>query len=105
MIAFNWSAFLTLGILSATIHWSIARAKLTEWIWNAIWLPEALDELLRCPACSGFWIGLGLGLAGLCPLSTGHWWLDIATAGFAGVFATPIAEGMLLWGLEHSRIH
>jgi hypothetical protein len=104
-MAFSWSILATLGILTATIHWIIARAEITKRFWNAIWLPEFLNGLLRCPACSGFWLGLGLGGLGLRPMATGHAWLDVVVAGLCGVWCTPIAEELLLWGLDRSKIH
>jgi hypothetical protein len=76
-----------------------------QWFWAAPWLPNPISDLLACPACSGFWIGLGLGAAGLRPLTTGYWWLDIPAAGLAGVWCAPVAEGILLWGLDKSKIH
>lgn len=100
----NWSTFLTLGVLAASIHWTVARATITKWFWGASWLPRFLAELLSCPACSGFWIGLGLGLAGLRPLHTGHDLLDVFLAGVLALYATPVLEGVMLWGLERSRI-
>lgn len=103
-VFFNWSAFATLAALAGTLHWIIARAKITKWFWGAAWLPSFFHELLSCPACSGFWLGLGLGFAGARPLATGHTWLDIAAAGVAGVLGTPVAQAVLLWGLERTRL-
>ena len=104
-MSFAWSTLATLAILSATIHWIAARATIMRWFWGATWLPAWLDALLACPACSGFWLGLALGLAGLRPLATGHVWLDVLAAGLAGVWGTPVTEGVLLWGLDRSAIH
>jgi hypothetical protein len=103
-MTFNWSTFATLAILAATLHWLVARAAITHWFWSWSRLPAFVNELLTCPACSGFWLGLGLGAAGLRPLTTGHAWLDIAVAGAAGIFGTPVAEAVMLWGLDRSRI-
>jgi len=100
----NWSTFATLATLAATIHWAVARAQIMRWFWDAAWLPELLCNLLACAACSGFWLGLGLGLLGIRPLATGHAWLDVAAAGACGIVGTPLVEGILLWGLERSRI-
>lgn len=104
-MTFNWSTLAILGILTATIHWLIARAEISKAFWSAIWLPERIDQLLRCPACSGFWLGLGLGGLGIRPLTTGHWWIDVPASAILGVFATPLFEGLFLWGLERSKIH
>jgi len=104
-MTFNWSILTTLGILAASIHWLAARAHITRSFWGAIWLPSFLDSLLRCPACSGFWIGLGLGAARIRPFATGHAWFDIAVAGIVGMFTTPVFEAVLLWGLDKSKLH
>jgi len=101
---FNWPTLATLAILCATIHWIAARSQIMEWFWAAPWLPDFINDLLACPACSGFWLGLGLGTVGLWPLTTDYWWLNIPVAGLVGVWCTPIAEGILLWGLERSKI-
>ena len=92
----------TLGLLSAAIHWIVARAKVTRSFWSALWLPGFISDLLACAACSGFWIGLGLGLAGIRPL--GHGILGVLCSGLLGVVATPVVEGVLLWGLSTTKI-
>jgi len=104
-MTFNWSTLVTLGILAASFHWLAARAQVTRGLWGALWLPGFVDSLLRCPACSGFWLGLGLGIVGVRPLETGHWWLDALAAGLAGMYTTPMFEAVLLWGLDRSKIH
>lgn len=105
-MTFTWSTFATLSILAGTLHWLVARAKITKrFFWDAIWLPERLDSLLRCPACSGFWLGFGLGWLGCRPLVTGHAWVDVLAAGVVGMYGTPIAETVLLWALDRSKIH
>ena len=96
------NALLLLGLLSASIHWIVARSKAMQWFWGASWLPAAGKALLECTACSGFWLGLGLGLAGIQPLSHGP--LGVACSGLLGVVATPVVEGVLLWGLRMSAI-
>jgi len=104
-MSFNWSTLATLGVLTATLHWLAARAKITKRFWDAAWLPASVDGLLRCPACSGFWLGLGVGLWGVRPLRTGAAWLDVLTAGVCGIFMTPLFEGIILWGLDRSSLH
>lgn len=100
----NWSMFATLSVLAATIHWIVARALIMRWFWGARWLPHVVTDLLECPACFGFWIGIGLGLVGVQPIAVSHTWANALLSGVLAVFGTPIAEGALIWGLEHSRI-
>jgi hypothetical protein len=100
----NWSLFAVLALSTAAIHWIIARSTIMRWFWDAVWLPTFLDELLACTACSGFWLGLGLGALGLRPFDTGHLWLDVLAAGGWNVVGMPVVEGVLLWGLDRTRI-
>jgi hypothetical protein len=104
-MTFAWSTFATLAILASALHWLFARATITRGFWGAIWLPAQLDSLLKCPACSGFWIGLSLGAADFRPLVTGHWWVDVPVAGICAMWGVPVAEGVMLWGLDRSKIH
>lgn len=96
------SQLLVLGLLSASIHWLIARAHITELFWaNAHgWL----GRLLRCPACTGWWLGLLLGLAGLRPFTLHYAWTAIVFSGVLATILTPVFEGVMLWGLEVSAI-
>jgi hypothetical protein len=102
---FSWSIFATLSVLAAALHWLVARASITKRFWDAIWLPERIDALLKCPACSGFWLGLWLGAEGIRPMVTGYVWVDVPLAGIAAMFGVPVAEGLMLWGLRETKIH
>lgn len=99
------NALATLGLLAASIHWIIARAKITRGFWGASWLPTWLRNLLACPACSGFWIGLGLGIAGVRPVPYTAIVPAVVCSGLLGVIAVPVVEGVLLWGLSTTKIH
>lgn len=93
---------LVLGILSAAIHWLIGRSEIAKPLWSratGFW-----SRLLSCPACSGWWIGLGLGAAGLRPWLTGWVVLDIVDSAVMAMWLTPVFEAILLWGLDGSRI-
>lgn len=100
----NWSTFATLSVLSAAIHWIFARSKIMKWYWGASWLSQPVRALLECPACSGFWIGLCLGSHGVQPITTHSWLVNVFFAGVLALFGTPIAESVMLWGLERSRV-
>lgn len=92
-----------LGLLTASAHWLIARSKIAQPFWSRA--TGMFDALLRCAGCSGWWLGLGAGAAGLWPLATG--WGHIADTGAAGLFGvilTPVFEGALLWGLGMTAI-
>ena len=91
-----------LALLSASIHWLVARSAITKPLWSRArgWLAE----LLKCAGCSGFWIGLGLGALGIRPVQPPSVLPAIFLSGLLAVFLTPIFEGMLLWGLRESAI-
>lgn len=90
------------GVLCAVLHWLAGRAEITKPLWSRA--PGPLDRALRCPACSGFWLGLGLGLLGLRPVLIGHAFTDVLLTGLLGIFATPIFETGFLFALQRSRI-
>ncbi len=90
------------GILSAAIHWLIARSYVFEWFWGRT--RGFLEKLLACAACSGFWIGIALGLGGIRPIIGVDWWAQVAGAGFLALYLTPVFEGVLVWGLNASAL-
>lgn len=103
MIAFD-QLFL-LGVLSATIHWLIARAEISRPLWSRA--PAFLDKLLRCPSCSGFWISGGLVFAGIRPLSPFvpiPLWLHALVGGLLGIVLTPVVQALHLWALERTTV-
>lgn len=89
-----------LGLVCASAHWLIARSHIAEPLWSRArgWL----GALLRCPACSGVWLGLGCVVMGIRPVGHG------VVAGFVTVMLTailtPVFEAVMLWGLERSAI-
>jgi hypothetical protein len=100
-----------LGMLSAAIHWVVARSGIGRPLWSRAhgWLAS----LLACAGCSGTWIGLGLAAVGLRPVSiwsaeaASPWWVvvtELCVASLLATFLTPVFEGVLLWGLERSAI-
>ena len=89
-----------LGLLTASTHWLIARSEVARPLWSRAtgWI----GVLLRCPSCSGWWLGLGFGAMGLRPVGNGFfsWFLT----GILATILTPIFESILLWGLANSAI-
>jgi hypothetical protein len=95
-----------LGVLSTALHWLGARSEIARPLWSRThgWL----DKLLRCPACSGYWLGGLIALGGVHPFgdaATG-WRLlvQLQLSGLAAMVLTPIFEGVMLWGLRESAI-
>lgn len=51
-------------LLCTALFYLSSQAEITRWLWSRY--PERLDAFLSCPACSGFWWGLGCASLG--------WW-------------------------------
>lgn len=47
------------AVVATACYYLIARAEATRWFWGAL-DGTLLGSMLRCPACTGFWIGLCL---------------------------------------------
>jgi hypothetical protein len=90
-----------LGLLSAAVHWLVARAEITRFFWSRA--PRVVDKLLRCPSCAGFWIGLGLGALGVRPVAAPPLTAVLAS-GVLAIVATPLVEVALLWALQRTAI-
>ena len=89
-----------LGLLSASTHWLIARSEVARPLWSRA--QGKLEALLHCSGCSGWWLGLGFGAAGLRPVGNGFFaWF---VTGLLGAILTPIFESVLLWGLVNSAM-
>lgn len=91
-----------LGILTSTLHWFLARAEIARPLWSNA--KGAMDKLLRCPSCSGFWLGLVYGLSGVTPVEGLPRYSTVIMAGIFGMFFTPIFETVLLWALRASAV-
>ena len=102
MPTINVGNLVLLGVVSASIHWLLARSYIFEWFWGR--LRGFVEKLVTCAACSGFWIGIALGLGGVRPIQDVAWWAQIAGAGFFGLWLTPVFEAVLLWGLSESQV-
>lgn len=91
-----------LGLLSTGLHWLIARSTIARPLWSRArgWLAA----LLACPACSGWWLGLGLGLGGVRPASGQGGIVAVIASGILAMVLTPVLEGVMLWGLAQSAI-
>lgn len=96
------SQLLLFGIVCAALHWLLARAEITKPLWSRA--KGALDRLLRCAGCSGWWLGGFVYALGLHPFARTGWW-NVITAGILGAFVTPVFEGLLMWGLERTAVH
>lgn len=53
-------ALLLLVILSTGFYYLGSRAVITSWLWSRY--PPSIAAFMDCPACSGFWYGLMIGL-------------------------------------------
>lgn len=104
LVSINLQHLLLLGLLSATLHWLLARSLVARPLWSR--LRGRAAALAECPACSGFWLGLvlGAGLGVLPAVVAMPWpWLGAAVSvlcsGVLAAWLTPVLQGVLLWGL------
>lgn len=100
MVTLHLDHLFLLGLLCASLHWIVARSTMAEPLWSRA--TGKWDELLRCPACSGFWIANGLWTLGVRPLGDGF--LSVFLTGALGAILTPIFEAVMLWGLAMSAV-
>lgn len=99
----NFNALIFFGLLTAGVHWLVARSSITKPLWSKA--TGKLDELLRCAGCSGFWLGLALWIIGVRPIDGG---VVLARAflltGVLGAALTPVVEAVVLWGLAETAV-
>lgn len=99
----NLNTLIFFGLLTAGIHWLVARSSITKPIWSKA--TGKLDGLLRCAGCSGFWLGLALWIIGVRPIDGG---IVLARAflltGVLGAALTPVVEAVVLWGLAETAV-
>lgn len=86
-----------------------ARAEVTRFAWERY--PDRLDKLARCPACSGFWIGLAVGARWDFPSWTMHgpdilpyWVTAMLWGGVWGLLLTPVGMWILKRALEATSV-
>lgn len=99
-MTFRLDHLFLLGLLCAALHWLVARSVIAKPLWSRA--TGKWDELLRCPACSGFWIANGLWTLGVRPLGDGF--LTVFLTGALGAILTPVFEATMLWGLERTAV-
>jgi len=91
-----------LGILTSAIHWLAGRSEIARPLWSRA--PGWLDRLLRCPACTGWWLGLLAWFAGVHVWAAPFRAVEVVLNGVTAVFVTPVFEGAILWGLRETAI-
>lgn len=91
------SGLLLYPLLTAACYYLLAQATLTSFIWSRY--PTRLDSFMSCPACTGFWYGLGCGLLGwwqdiaFLGLPTNHW-LTVLLIGLSSIVWTPLVSNL-----------
>jgi hypothetical protein len=85
-------------LICVAIFYLGSQALIMEWLWSRY--PPRLDAFMSCPACTGFWLGLGCGALG--------WWLQIPFLSLdSRHFATPILIGLcsITWTPLLANLH
>lgn len=99
----NVSALLLHAMLCAATHWLVGRSVIMHWFWGR--LEGRLEQLIACPACSGFWLGMLYCIAGIRPIQDAPLVLTVLLAGLLAIVTTPVFEAVILWGLARSAIN
>lgn len=74
-------------------------------------LPALAQQMVSCPSCFGFWLGVIAGPLGLGPWGHGRpWWSAAGLSGLAALVLVPVFRGMMAlgWavsGAGHSEDH
>ena len=94
---------LLIGIIGAAFHYLTYHAVITSWLWRRY--PAKIDALLSCAACSGTWVGLGMGVyfadqgTSILGIGASDPALYVATAA-VGMIATPLVSAIHLMALR-----
>jgi len=84
--------FLAFIALITTAYYLFARAEVTKFIWERY--PSPIDRLAKCPACSGFWLGMIAGILVLAPYTSPNLCLRGLWGGIYGIFLLPISAAV-----------
>ena len=91
---------LELAIFLSAIQYLLGEAAIFDRVRGK--LPETLRYLLRCPACCGFWLGVGAGWVGFGPWARLESWGGVAAgaaaAGVAAIVIVPMTRGLMALG-------
>ncbi len=98
------------------VYYLVARAQITRWVWEpfargrkhpGVWgvIATAIDGLLTCPACSGFWIGLIVG-HWLAPRGLEHLFpgVQMVAHGLLGMVGVACLYGIMHWGMSTAMV-
>src|SRR5437660_11468689 len=85
-------------VLVTFAYYLAARAEITRPLWSRY--GGALDRLARCPACSGFWLGMALATY-VRPPFAGHGTLGeiLFWGGVWGLVCCPVGTTVLITAL------
>ncbi len=96
------------ALLCTSVYYLLARAEITRWFWQPLDGVRGIGALLRCPACSGFWLGLGASFVVPVTDHVDHWWLICLAVAFEhallGMVCTAIGWGAMKWGLDKGAV-
>lgn len=56
----DWHGFIINSLVVAHSQYLIVDSSLSKKLQSKLKLPQFLQELIRCPVCTGFWLALGL---------------------------------------------
>jgi hypothetical protein len=92
-------------MLTAVCWYLGSQAALTQPVWSRY--PAAIDGFMTCPACSGFWYGLGLSVLGgrlgwAFFTLPGRSWVTYGLVAFSSIFWTPVTAWLMTLGTSEA---
>lgn len=93
--------------LCTATYYLLARAEITRWFWQPLDGVFIIGPMLRCPACTGWWLGLALAhlwhpLPHACGFPACLWYE--LECGLLGMVGTAIGWGAMKWGLDMGAV-
>lgn len=95
------------ALLCTACYYLLARAEITRWFWQPLDEVRFIGPLLRCPACTGFYLGAVLGWY-VHPVSMSMRWFApvefTVQCALLGMVCTAIGWGCMKWGLDRGAV-
>ena len=102
------TSLILFALLCTAVYYLLARAEITRWFWQPLDGVRGIGALLRCPACSGFWLGIAAGHLAPVVDHHDHWWLACLASSIEhallGMVCTAIGWGAMKWALDMGAV-
>ncbi len=90
-------SILEFAIFLTSLQYLIGEATILDRL--RVKLPSLAQQMISCPSCFGFWLGVIAGPLGLGPWGTDRpWWSAAGISGLAAIVLVPIFRGLVALG-------